>query len=260
MKKTLMAGLLAAALVPAALAAGLTVNGVDIPQARIDMIIKQVEAQGQQITPATRQAIVDQLVTAELLRQEAVKKGMDKSADYQAELQNMQTMALAQRYIADYQRANPVTDAQLKAEYDKLKAQIPVQKKLHVAHILVATEAEANAVLDSLKKGKPFADLARAKSTDPESKAKGGDLGWFDPVRGGFAPEFAQAASHLAKGQITAKPVKTQFGWHIIKLEDVRTEPPPAFDALKPQLAQRMMGQRIDKLVGELRAKAKVSQ
>lgn len=261
MKKTLMAAVIAAALGPViADAAGLSVNGVEIPPARIELVVKQVEAQGQQITPQTRQAIIDQLVTAEVLRQEAVKKGMDKSADYQAELQNMQTMALAQRYIAEFQRANPVTDAQLKTEYDTLKSQMPVQKKYHAQHILVNSEADAKAILESLKKGKPFADLARTKSIDPGSKNNGGDLGWFDPVRDGFAPEFAEAVTHLAKGQITAKPVKTQFGWHIIKLDDVRTDPPPAFDAVKAQLAQRLMGQRIEKLVGEMRSKAKVTQ
>lgn len=120
--------------------------------------------------------VKDQLVTAEVLRQEAVKKGLDKSPEFAAELANMQAMALANRLIKDYEKSNPVSDADLKAEYDKLVASVPETKQYHARHILVKTEAEAKAVIDALKKGKSFDKLAKEKSQDPGSKDKGGDL------------------------------------------------------------------------------------
>ncbi|SCK25142.1 peptidylprolyl isomerase [Vogesella sp. LIG4] len=253
-KQTLIALTLAAAAGSAM--ATPSVNGVSISQQRIDAVVKMMEAQGQPSSPQMVQMVTDQLVTAEVLRQEAVKKGMDKSSDFQAEMENAQAMSLANRYIKDYVHANPVTEAQIKAEYDKAKAEFPEKKSYHARHILVKTEAEAKAVLEALKKGKPFNQLAKEKSIDPGSKNTGGDLGWQDPAT--FVPEFSGAMVKLAKGQVTAVPVKTQFGYHIIKLDDVKVEAAPPLEQLRPQLEQRVQGQRIEALIKDLKAKAKV--
>lgn len=259
-KKTLVTLAVATGLATTITIAGpITVNGITISDARIEQITKQVEAQQHQpVTAAIKKEIIDQVVNSELLRQQAVLKGLDKSADYQAQLQNMQAMLLAQRFVENFQKMHPITDAQLKTEYDKLKAESANKKSYHAYHILVATEAEANAILAALKKGKSFAKLAEEKSTDRGSKQQGGDLGWFDPSS--MVPEFSQAVTQLSKGQITQKPVKTQYGWHIIRLDDIRTEQLPPMDALKTQLTQRLMGQRIHQLIEELRAKAKITQ
>lgn len=253
-KQTLIAAALATA--AAAALATPTVNGVGISQQRIDAVVKMMEAQGQQANPQMAEMVTDQLVTAEVLRQEAVKKGLDKSAEFLAEMENAQAMSLANRYIKEFIRTNPVTDAQLKAEYDKVKAEFPEKKSYHARHILVKTEAEAKAVLEALKKGKPFDALAKEKSIDPGSKVNGGDLGWNEPAT--FVAPFSEAMVKLAKGQVSATPVKTQFGFHIIKLDDVKTEAAPSIDQLRPQLEQRIQSQRIEALIKDLKAKAKI--
>ncbi|BEV71297.1 MULTISPECIES: peptidylprolyl isomerase [unclassified Paludibacterium] len=263
MKKTLIAGTIACALAAGAvLAADIQVNGTTISQARFDAVAKmmnaQAQAQGQQADPRLPEMIKQQLITAEVLRQEAVRKGIDKLPEVRAELDNAEAMTLANQLIKQFVASNPVSESDLKAEYDKLKAATPEKKSYHAQHILVKTEAEANAVIAALKKGKPFAQLAKEKSIDPGSKANGGDLGWNEPET--FVPEFGQAMAKLAKGQITAKPVKTQFGWHIIKLDDVRTEEFPKLEALRPQLEQQLQGERIQKYIADLKAKAKIQQ
>lgn len=258
MKIRFKQSLIAAALIATGTAAMATpsVNGVSISQQRIDAIVRMMEAQGQPANPQMKDMITDQLITAEILRQEAVKKGMDKSADFLAEMENAQAMALANRYIKEYVRTNPITDAQIKAEYDKVKAEFPEKKSYKARHILVKTEAEAQALLAALKKGKPFEQLAKEKSTDPGSKVNGGDLGWNEPAT--FVAPFSEAMIKLAKGQVTATPVKTQFGFHIIKLDDVKVEAAPPIDTLRPQLEQRIQSQRIESLIKDLKAKAKV--
>ncbi|RXZ42185.1 peptidylprolyl isomerase [Crenobacter cavernae] len=252
MRKTLVISALAVAfagqLVVAAPAA-------PVSQSRVDAVIRTLEAQGQQVTPQTRDMVREQLATADLLSQAAVKKGLDKTPEFRAELENMQAMSLANRLIRDYQKSNPVTETELKAAYAKLKAEMPEKKSYHARHILVKTEAEANAVIDALKKGKPFDALAKEKSLDPGSKANGGDLGWADAEN--FVPPFAEALTRLSKGQVTSKPVKTEFGWHVIKLDDVKTESAPPLDAIRQQLEQRVMSAKVDKFIEGIKAQAK---
>jgi peptidyl-prolyl cis-trans isomerase C len=261
-KKRIIAVLAAALLSTSVVAADITVNGSPISQARVDAVMQmmtaQAQTQGQQMDPRMGQMVKDQLITAEILRQEAVRKGLDKTPDVRAELDNMEAMTLANQLIKEYQRTSPVSDADIRAEYDKLKASTPAKKSYHAQHILVATEAQADAVLNALRKGKPFAQLAKEKSLDTGSKATGGDLGWNDASN--FVGPFGDELTKLAKGQISPKPVHTQFGWHIIKLDDVRTEPFPPLDNLRAQLAQHIMSDRIDKYVGDLKAKAKITQ
>nr|WP_199064370.1 peptidylprolyl isomerase [Chromobacterium sp. ASV5] len=260
MRKILLTSAVIAALAGSAIAiAGPTVNGQAISDARIDAVVKMMEAQGQPANPQARDQVKDQLITAEVLRQEAVKKGLDKSPEFAAELANMQAMALANRLIKDFEKANPVSDADLKAEYDRLVASVPETKQFHARHILVKSEKEAVAVIDALKKGKAFDKLAKEKSQDPGSKASGGDLGWQEAAT--FVAPFSEAMSKLSKGEVTAKPVKTEFGWHVIKLDDVRTQRNvPALDEIRPQLTQRIMSGRIEKLVADLKAKAQIQQ
>ncbi|OHX11515.1 peptidylprolyl isomerase [Chromobacterium sphagni] len=260
MRKLLLTTALVAAFAGSAIAvAGPTINGQQITDARIDAVAKMMEAQGQNVTPQARDQIKDQLVTAEVLRQEALKKGLDKTPDFSAELANMQAMALANRLIKDFEKANPISDTELKAEYDKLVASVPETKQYHARHILVKTEAEAKSVIEALKKGKAFDKLAKEKSQDPGSKANGGDLGWQEA--GTFVAPFSEAMSKLAKGEVTAKPVKTEYGWHVIKLDDMRTQRNvPALDEIRPQLTQRVMGARVEKYVADLKAKAQIQQ
>ncbi|QEL55669.1 peptidylprolyl isomerase [Chromobacterium paludis] len=258
MRKILLHTALLAAFAGSAFA-GPSVNGQQISDARINAVVNMMEAQGQNITPQARDQIKDQLVTAEVLRQEAVKKGMDKSPEFTAELANMQAMALANHLIKDFEKANPISDADLKAEYDKLVASVPETKQYHARHILVKTEAEAKSIIDALKKGKSFDKLAKEKSMDPGSKGNGGDLGWQEA--GTFVAPFSEAMTKLAKGEVTAKPVKTEYGWHVIKLDDMRTERNvPKLDDIRPQLTQRVMGARVEKYVSELKAKAQIQQ
>jgi peptidyl-prolyl cis-trans isomerase C len=246
---TLAAGLTAALFSANLLAAA----PVTISDARIDAVARTLEAQGQQVNPKMREAIRDQLATAEILRQEAVRKGLDKSADYQAELQNMQAMSLANRLINAFQRTHPVTDSDLKAAYAKLKASTPEHKSYHARHILVKTEAEAKAIIDLLRKGKPFAQLAKEKSIDPGSKDNGGDLGWADA--GTFVGPFSDALTKLAKGEITQQPVQTQYGWHVIQLDDVRSEGLPPLENIRPQLEQRAQAERVEQYINSLKGK-----
>jgi peptidyl-prolyl cis-trans isomerase C len=250
---TLMAALASGSLMAAEVA---NVNGVSIPQAKMDYIVKQVAERGAKDSPELRQRIKDDLVTKEIVAQEAARLGLDKQADVQMEIEFARQNVLLNAFVQDFFAKNPIPEAAVKAEYDKLKAQMPQGKEYKARHILVKTEQEANDVLAALKKGKKFDELAKEKSQDPGSKVNGGDLGWAMPEN--FVKEFSEAMTGLQKGQITQKPVKTQFGFHVIKLDDVRQAQGPSFDDVKTGLQQQMQRQALDKLIADLKAKAKV--
>jgi peptidyl-prolyl cis-trans isomerase C len=161
---------------------------------------------------------------------------------------------MVQALIQDYVKAHPVTDADLHAEYDKVKA-ARGDKEYKARHILVDKDSEANDIIAQLKKGAKFEDLAK-QSKDPGSKDKGGDLDWNPPST--FVKPFADALTKLEKGKFTETPVKTQFGWHVIQLDDVRAQPFPPFDTVKSQLQSRLQEQEVQKYVLGLRAKAKI--
>ncbi|MBV8467579.1 MAG: peptidylprolyl isomerase [Burkholderiales bacterium] len=252
----LLAALVAAGAVHAADKPVAVVNGVSIPQEEMDFILKHQTEQGAQDTPELRAKIRDFLVTQEIIAQEAAKEGLDKTADFQMEAKLAHADLLRNTLFASYVKNHPISDDAMKAEYDKQVAGMGQQKEYHARHILVKTEAEANAILASLKKGKSFEALAKEKSQDEGSKANGGDLGWAQPDR--YVKEFGEALTHLAKGQTTDKPVKSQFGYHIIRLEDARVPAPPPLDQVKGQLQQMMQRQQIDTLVNDLKGKAKV--
>lgn len=230
------------------------VNGAPISQARLDFLLKQSQQQGQPDTAELRKNLREKLIVEEVLAQEAVRNGMDKSADVLTQLDLARQAILIRAYLQDYVQKNMVSDDALKAEYDKIKSQMG-DKEYHARHILVENEADAKDIIAKLKKGEKFEKLAE-KSKDPGSKAKGGDLGWASPAN--FVPEFSAAMTKLQKGKYTTEPVKSQFGWHIIKLEDSRPMQAPPFDEVKQNLRQRAQQQQIDKMITDLRAQAKV--
>lgn len=233
-----------------------TVNGAPISQARFNFLLQQSQQQGQPDSPEVRKNLREKLIIEEVVAQEALKKGMDKLADVNTQLDLARQSILIRTYLQDYIKNTPLGDDVLKAEYEKIKSQMG-DKEYHARHILVEKEAEAKDIIAKLKKGEKFEKLAE-KSKDPGSKAKGGDLGWAAPAN--FVPEFSAAMTKLQKGQYTAEPVKSQFGYHIIKLEDSRTMQAPPFDEVKQNLRQRAQQQQIDKMISDLRAKAKVEE
>lgn len=234
-----------------------TVNGVTIPEAKMTYLIQHLAARGQQDTPELRAKLREDLIRNEIILQEAMKKGLDKNAEVQSQLEMARTQILFGAYINEHLKANPIADADMKAFYDKeVKAQFAGKKEYHARHILVATEAEAKTILADLKKGKKFEDLAKAKSTDKGSGANGGDLGWSNPDD--YVKEFSAAMVKLTKGKISDAPVKSQFGFHVIKLEDVRDLKGPAYDEVKDEIQKELQSQMLQKLVTDLRSKAKV--
>src|SRR6266853_1130723 len=246
------------ALAPAAKARStakpVTVNGKPIPKSRLDFIVKQRAAQGQADNEQARKAILDNLITQEVVAQEADRRGFAKTSDVRTQLELLRQQALVQALVQDHLKTHPVKDEEMLAEYNKAKASRG-DKEYKARHILVDKDSEANEIIAQLKKGAKFEDLAK-QSKDPGSKDKGGDLDWNTPAT--FVKPFAEALSNLEKGKYTETPVQTQFGWHVIQLDDVRPLHFLAFDTDKQQLLSRMQEQEVQKFVGELRSKAKI--
>ena len=237
-------------------AAAATVNGTPISQKEVDLVLKQ--QRGMPDTPETRKMVIDNIAIQLLVAQEAVKKGLDKTPETQSEIEMAKQSVLAQAYVQDYIKTNVISDAQLNAEYDKLKAQAS-GNQFKARHILVKTEDEAKAIIAKLNKDpKQFEALAKAQSLDPGSKVKGGDLGWFDPK--GMVPEFSAAVAKLEKGKFTEEPVKSQYGYHVIFLDDKRANPStlPPLEQIKAPLSQQIKEQNLKKLVEEMKEKAKI--
>ena len=248
-----------------------TVNGVAIPQARADFMLErtaaqaaQAQAQGQQVPSAEemRGRIKDNLITVEILGQAAKAKKLDKGAEFIKQTEALRMEAdltrqnmLANAYVQDFVKAHPVTDAAIKAEYDKFAASAKGTKEYKARHILVDKEDEAKDIIAKLDKGEKFETLA-TQSKDPGSKDKGGELDWA--VAGTYVKEFGEAMAGLNKGSYTTKPVKTQFGYHVIKLEDTREAKVPSLDDMKPQIQQALQQRTLQAHIAELRSKAKV--
>jgi peptidyl-prolyl cis-trans isomerase C len=231
------------------------VNGVSIPQARIDMRVKDAVAQGQADTPDLRKAIREQMINIEVLSQAAKKDGLDKTPDVVEQTQLAKDSVLVSAYVQNYAKSHPITDDQLKQEYDKLKARLG-DKEYKVSHILVGTEAEAKAIIAELGKKGNFAKIAKEKSKDAGSAPHGGELGWAVPSN--YVPPFADAMIALKKGSYTQQPVQTQFGWHVIKMDDIRPLKVPTFEEVKPQIQQRLQQEAIQGMIADLRSKAKI--
>jgi peptidyl-prolyl cis-trans isomerase C len=235
-------------------AKAVTVNGKPIPRSRLEFIVKQRTAQGQPDSEQARKGILDNLITQEVVAQEADRRGFGKNTEVRTQLELLRQQVLVQALVQDHLKAHPVKDEEMLAEYSKLKASRG-DKEYKARHILVDKDTEANEIVAQLKKGAKFEDLAK-QSKDPGSKEKGGDLDWNPPNT--FVKPFADALAKLEKGKYTETPVQTQFGWHVIQLDDVRSAQFPAFDAIKQQMLSRIHEQEVQKLVRELREKAKI--
>ncbi|MDP2239388.1 MAG: peptidylprolyl isomerase [Burkholderiales bacterium] len=239
----------------AAQAQGVKVNGVTIPQARLDFLVKNATLQGQPDTPELRIKVKEELVAREVLAQEAAKKGLEKNPEVITQIELQRQGVLINAYLQDYAKAQPITDEMMKKEYDQVKAQNG-NKEYKARHILVETEDEAKQIIGQIKKGGNFEKIAADKSKDTGSKAQGGNLDWSPANR--YVPPFAQALGKLKKGQMTDAPVQTQFGWHVIRLDEERSAKFPTFEEAKVQIQQQMQQQAVTKLIADLRAKAKV--
>jgi peptidyl-prolyl cis-trans isomerase C len=231
------------------------VNGTTIPAYRIDAAVKSRIAQGQQDTPELRKGIRDALINQEIVAQEAIKKGIDKQAPVAARIELDRQMTLVNAYFDDFMKKNPITDDVLKKEYERLKPQLPA-KEYKVRHILVEKEDDAKNIIAQIKKGGSFEKLAGEHSNDPGSKGRGGDLDWGPAER--YVKPFAEAVTKLKKGQMTEAPVHTDFGYHVIRVDDERATKVPSFEEAKPQLTQLVQNQIVQKAIADLRAKAKV--
>jgi len=258
MKKHLVAAIAAVTLcaaLPVAAQNIAIVNGKPVPKARADALAAQVARSGRPLTPELQNQIKEEVISRELFMQEAKKRGLDASEDYRSQLEMARETLLIRALLADVQKKSPVSDEEVKAEYDKFVA-ANSGKEYRASHILVPTEEEAKAVLESLKKGGKFEDIAKKQSKDPGSGSQGGDLDWSPASN--YVREFSEAMVKLKKGQTVDAPVKTQFGWHVIRLDDVRDAQLPKLEEVKPQIAQQLQQQKLMKFQDDLRAKAKI--
>ncbi len=243
--------------------AAATVNGKAIPKSRVDYILKQRAAQGaqpgQQKPPAfdpeqARKAILEDLITREVIVQEAERSGISKRGDTQMQLDLARQQVLIQAFLQNHIRAHPIGEEAMKAEYAKVRAQRG-DREFKARHILVDSENDARDIIAKLKKGGKFEELAKV-SKDASNKDRGGDLDWAPASN--YVKPFADALAKLEKGRITDEPVQTQFGWHVIQLDDLRQTQFPEYDKVKPQIQNMMQEQEFQRLARELRAKAKV--
>jgi peptidyl-prolyl cis-trans isomerase C len=260
MKMKLLSAIATAALLctaaPAVLAQNIAiVNGKAVPKSRVDALAQQVARSGRPVTPEMQGQLKEEVIAREIFIQEAQKKGLDATEDFKTQMELARQTLLIRELFSEFQKANPVTDADVKAEFDKFAA-ANSGKEYKARHILVEKEADAKAIIAQLKKGGKFEEIAKKSSKDPGSGAKGGDLDWANP--GNYVAEFSQALATLTKGKLTETPVKTQFGYHIIRLDDIRDAQLPKFEEVKPQITQQMQQQKMNKYQEELRTKAKV--
>ena len=230
------------------------VNGVTIPQSRADILMKDMAAQGRPDTPEMRDAIKQELINREIVAQEAVKKGLHKRPEVATQIDLQRQAVLINAYLQDYLKAHPISDDDVRKEYERVKESAG-GREYKARHILVETEDEAKQIVTQIRKGGNFEKIAAEKSKDQGSKGRGGDLDWATPAR--YVPAFGQALTKLKKGQVS-DPVQTQFGWHIIRVDDERPSKFPSLEEAKPQIEQQMRQQTVNKAFTDLRAKAKV--
>jgi peptidyl-prolyl cis-trans isomerase C len=233
------------------------VNGVPIPKARQDLMVLQQQARGTADGEQTRALVREELINREVLAQAATKRGLDKNPDIQAQMEMARQAVLVRALFEDEVKKNPISDAQLQQQYEQFKASMGTNE-YKVRHILVDKEDDAKAIIAELNKGGDFAKLAKDKSKDPGSKDNGGDLDWGPSAR--YVKPFADAVTSMQKGQTTPAPVKTDFGYHVIRLDDVRPLTVPPFTELKEQFRQRAQQQQVQKMVMDLRNRAKIEE
>ena len=231
------------------------VNGKAIPTSRMEVFEQQAGASGKPVTDDIRRQIKEEVITREVFVQEAQKKGIDASEDFKTQMELARQSILIRALLTDFQKSNPVSDADIKAEYDKFVTDNG-GKEYRASHILVETEKEAKDIMAQLAKKAKFEALAKKSSKDSGSSVNGGVLEWANPKS--YVKEFSEALVALKKGQTTAAPVKSQFGYHIIRLDDVRDAKLPSIDEIKPQIGQKLQQVKIDSYRKELLSKAKI--
>jgi peptidyl-prolyl cis-trans isomerase C len=231
------------------------VNGKAIPKAKLDEFLKALAAQGRATTPELREMVREELIARALFVEEAERKALSRNSDVKQQLDAAREDILIRAVIRNHLKTHPIKDAEIQAEYDTLKAAQSAEKEYKARHILVETEEAAKKIIAELKGGAKFEELAK-QSKDPGSAANGGDLDWNAP--GTFVKEFGEAMAKLEKGQLTEQAVKTQFGWHVIRVDDIRTAAAPPLEQFKPQIQQELERRKIQQMQKDLRAKAKI--
>lgn len=232
-----------------------TVNGKTIKQSVYDYIAKDATARGQKIDEQVKVAITNKLIDSEIVYQEAQRLGLDKQSDYVAREELERRELLTSTFLQDYVKKNPISESETKTAYEQYKKAYG-DKEFSARHILVKTEAEAKDIIAQLGKGADFAKIAKEKTLDTGSKEKGGDLGWFSPAT--MVKPFSDAVAALQKGGVSATPTQSQFGWHVIKLVDTRASQPLAYDKVKEGLQKNLQQRNLEKMMADLRSKAKV--
>jgi peptidyl-prolyl cis-trans isomerase C len=231
-----------------------TVNGKPVPKARAEALLKQAKRSGQPVSPDIERQVRDEVVLREIFMQEAEKRRLGTTQDYKDQMELARQSILIRALFKDEEEKRPVTDAEIKAEYEKAKNE-SMGNQFKASHILVEKEEEAKALIAQIKGGAKFEELAKQKSKDTGSAAKGGDLDWARPAD--YVPEFSQAMVKLKKGEMTETPVKSPFGYHIIRLDDQKAVEIPALDEVKDQLKQELTQRRLAKFRDDLKTKAK---
>lgn len=262
MQKKLLAQIVAATILgTAALGASAqnaaVVNGKPVPMERLNILKQQIEERSGQALPAEMESqLREEVIMREVFAQEAQRRGLERSASFKNNLDIARQTILIRELFLDFEKKNPISDAEVQAEYDKFAA-ANSGKEYKASHILVEDEAKAKALLADIKAGKKqFADVAKKESKDPGSGAQGGDLGWANPAS--YVPEFTEAMLKLDKNQLVEAPVQSQFGWHIIRVDDIREAQLPSVQDVKPQIVQELQQRKMQQFQEELRAKAKV--
>ena len=258
MKQVILTALAAATIgmaLPAAAQNVAIVNGKPVPMNRVEMLQQQLNKAGRPVSGEMQGQLKDEVIAREIFMQEALKRGLDATDDYKAQMELTRQTILIRELFADQQKKNPVTDAEIKAEYDKFVA-ANGGKEYKARHILVEKEDEARKIIADLKKGQKFEDIAKKQSKDPGSGANGGDLDWATAAS--YVPEFAEAMIKLKKGETTQAPVKSQFGWHVIRVDDIRDAQLPKLEEVRPQIAQQLQQQKLAQFQENLRKSAKV--
>jgi peptidyl-prolyl cis-trans isomerase C len=231
------------------------VNGKAVPKSRVDALIKTAVKPGQPVPPELEQRAKDVVVMQEIFSQEAERRGLAATPDFKQQMELARTRVLLDLLRADFEKKNPVSEAEARAEYAKAKAEAGTGMEYHARHILVEKEEDAKNIIAQLQKGANFEELAKKNSKDPGSAEHGGDLDWASP--GNYVPEFSNAMVKLKKGEITTTPVKSQFGYHIIKLEDTREQKFPSFEEVRPQIEQRLSQMKLQKFMEDIKSHAK---
>lgn len=243
--------------VPAPVAVAI-VNGTTISREEYDIYVKGLlQGKQQELTPEQKNQVLDEMISMQLLSAQGEKDGVDKDPDTAAQLQVLRIRVLADAASQKFLKGQEPTDAQLHAEYETAIASMD-KTEYHARHILVSSKDQADQIIKKLKGGAKFEDLAKAQSLDTGSKANGGDLGWFTTSH--MVKPFADAVKGLKKGEITPQPVQTQYGWHVIQLEDTREAAPPPFDQVKAQLVNAVIRKKLQAYVEDLKKNAKIEK